>query len=137
MADGATVVYAGSNQGACTRVWAVVKTPKLPNLGMEGMVSGNGRRARSCKRASAGILFVVLAGCAGNTGAGGDPGPQALSGGDTCQSVRADLNRLDKEGVPALVERQSSGQKLSGAQKDKADLYNRLLNKYLGARCHV
>ncbi|MDH4981648.1 hypothetical protein [Hyphomicrobium sp. D-2] len=60
-----------------------------------------------------------------------------MSGGDTCQSVRADLNRLDKEGVPALVERQSSGQKLSGAQKDKADLYNRLLNKYLGARCHV
>jgi hypothetical protein len=83
-------------------------------------------------------ISMLLAGCAGNTGTGsGDPGPQALSGGETCQSIRTDLNRLDKEGVPSLVERQNSGQKLPAAQKAKADLYNQLLDKYLGARCHV
>ncbi|MFN3626033.1 MAG: hypothetical protein ACK4TP_18515 [Hyphomicrobium sp.] len=81
---------------------------------------------------------MLVAGCAGNTGTGsGDPGPQALSGGETCQSIRSNLNRLDKEGVPSLVERQNSGQKLPAAQKAKADQYNQLLDKYLGARCHV
>lgn len=81
---------------------------------------------------------MLLAACAGNTGGGsGDPGPQALSGGETCQSIRADLNRLDREGVPSLVEQQNAGKKLAGPQKAKADLYNTLLDKYLGARCHV
>jgi hypothetical protein len=74
-----------------------------------------------------------LAGCAAN----GDPGASALSGGQTCQSIRADLNRLDNKGVPSLVERQNAGKNLSKSQKAQADLYNRLLNNYLGARCHV
>jgi hypothetical protein len=39
--------------------------------------------------------------------------------------------------VPAYVERQSQGKSLSAAQKSQADLYNKLLNEYLGARCHV
>jgi hypothetical protein len=81
---------------------------------------------------------LACAGCANNTtNAYGDPGPTALSGGETCQSIRADLNRLDNQGVPGLVERQNSGKKLSAQQKAQADLYNRLLNQYLGARCHV
>lgn len=103
-------------------------------------MSGNGRRAGSIGGVMAAAIAVLLAGCAGNTGSGGgsgDPGPQALSAGETCQSIRSDLNRLDKEGVPSLVERQNSGQKLPAAQKAKADLYNQLLDKYLGARCHV
>ena len=66
-----------------------------------------------------------------------DPGAQSLSGGETCQSIRTNLNRLDKEGVPSLVEQQNSGKKLGAPQKAKADLYNQLLDKYLGARCHV
>jgi hypothetical protein len=83
-------------------------------------------------------MAVVAAGCAGNTGGtGGDPGPQSLNSGESCQSIRTNLNRLDKEGVPSLVERQNSGQKLAAPQKAKADLYNQLLDKYLGARCHV
>lgn len=99
-------------------------------------MSGNGRRARAFGGAVAGIIGMLLAGCAGNTG-GGDPGPQSLSGGETCQSIRSNLNRLDREGVPSLVEQQNSGKKLGAAQKAKADLYNQLLDKYLGARCHV
>lgn len=101
-------------------------------------MSGSGRRAINLSGAMA-VTAVLLAGCAGNTGtgSGGDPGPQALSGGETCQSIRSNLNKLDKEGVPSLVERQNSGQKLPAAQKAKADLYNQLLDKYLGARCHV
>lgn len=80
---------------------------------------------------------LLLAGCAGNTSGNGDPGAQALSAGETCESIRSNLNKLDKEGVPNLVEKQNSGQKLPAAQKAKADLYNQLLDKYLGARCHV
>jgi predicted small secreted protein len=103
-------------------------------------VSGNRRRANNLGGVIAVAASALLAGCAGNTGTGagnGDPGAQALSAGETCQSIRSDLNRLDKEGVPSLVERQSSGQKLAAPQKAKADLYNQLLDKYLGARCHV
>jgi len=101
-------------------------------------VSVSRRRANILGGAVAVAASVLLAGCAGNTGTGsGDPGPQALSGGETCQSIRSNLNKLDKEGVPSLVERQNSGQKLPAAQKAKADLYNQLLDKYLGARCHV
>jgi hypothetical protein len=91
--------------------------------------------ARAFKGLAAAVLALALAGCAGN--ANSDPGATALSAGETCPSIRSDLSRLDKEGVPALVERQNAGQKLSAAQKAKADLYNRLLDKYLGARCHV
>ena len=60
-----------------------------------------------------------------------------MSGGETCQSIRTNLNKLDTQGVPSLVEQQTSGKKLGAPQKAKADLYNQLLDKYLGARCHV
>jgi hypothetical protein len=84
-----------------------------------------------------GLAALTLAGCAANGDSGGDPGPTALSAGESCQSIRTNLNKLDSEGVPALVERQNAGKKMSAAQKAQADLYNRLLNQYLGARCHV
>ncbi len=101
-------------------------------------MSATVRSARAFGRVSAGILALACAGCAASgSGSGGDPGPTTLSGGETCQSVRANLNKLDSQGVPALVERQNAGKKMSPAQKAQADLYNRLLNQYLGARCHV
>ena len=99
----------------------------------EGIVLGNSRNARAFKGMAAGVLALASAGCAAN----GNTGPAALSGGENCQSIRSNLNRLDNQGVPALVERQNSGKKLSPAQKAQADLYNRLLDQYLGARCHV
>ena len=35
-----------------------------------------------------------------------------------------------------LPQLHDGGQKLSAADKAQADLYNKLLDKYLGARCH-
>lgn len=95
----------------------------------------------SIMRAYAGIVGVVvitaaLQGCGGASG-GGDPGARPLPMGQSCQSIRGELNSLDSRGVPALIERASSGGSLSAPQKALADRYNQLLNQYLGARCHV
>ena len=73
---------------------------------------------------------ILVAGCA--TEGGG-----AVGGTENCLAIKAQLNKLDAKGVPAFVEAQSQGRKLAPAQKADADTYNRLLNEYLGARCHV
>jgi hypothetical protein len=95
------------------------------------MVSTTASKARAFSYLASGLLAVLLAGCAADGGA-----PPALSGGQTCKSIFAELTRLDKEGVENIIQRQTAGQKLPPAQKAKADLYNKLLNEYLGARCH-
>lgn len=84
-------------------------------------------------------LTVLLQGCGGASGgsSSGDPGARPLPAGETCQSIRGELNRLDSRGVPAQVERASGGGKLTPAQRSDVDKYNDLLNQYLGARCHV
>jgi hypothetical protein len=102
----------------------------------EGVVAAGGSTARSFGRLAVCALALGLAGCA-NSNANGDPGPTTLSSGETCESIRANLTKMDRGGVPALVERQSAGKSMSAAQKGQADLYNKLLNEYLGARCHV
>jgi hypothetical protein len=103
-------------------------------------VAAGGSTARSARRLAVCALTLMqalaLAGCA-NGNANGDPGPSALSAGETCESIRANLTKMDRSGVPALVERQNAGKSMSAAQKGQADLYNKLLNEYLGARCHV
>lgn len=82
------------------------------------------------------VAFAAgLSGCGG--AAGGDPGAKSLPMGQSCQSIRGELNRLDSRGVPNLVEKASNGGKLSDGQRAEADNYNRLLGQYLGARCHV
>ena len=104
------------------------------------MISARGKSARALKAAFAGFVVLACAGCAAansNNSTPGDPGPTALADGETCESIRANLNKLDSQGVPALIERENSGKKLSPGQKQQADLYNKLLNQYLGARCHV
>ena len=77
---------------------------------------------------------LALAGCEG--GIGGDPGAQALPAGQSCQSLRAELNRMDSQGAQSKVERVQAG-KGDAAAKAMADRYNQVLNQYLGARCHV
>jgi|SRR5688572_8394159 hypothetical protein len=80
---------------------------------------------------------AVLAGGCASGGGGGGPTSKALANGETCSSVKSQLNKLDARGVPASVQAQAAGKKISAQQKADADLYNRLLNDYLGARCHV
>lgn len=81
------------------------------------------------------VTAAALAGCGGASG--GDPGAKPLPMGQSCGSIRGELNRLDAKGVPTLVERASAGGKLNPAQQADVDSYNSLLNQYLGARCHV
>jgi hypothetical protein len=81
-------------------------------------------------------LTSTLQGC-GGAGAGGDPGASHLPMGESCQTIRGELNKMDSRGVPSLVEKASNGGKLSAGQKSDADNYNRLLGQYLSARCHV
>jgi hypothetical protein len=82
-------------------------------------------------------LALALVGCSsGNSNNGGDPGARALPPGMSCQSLRADLNRMDSQGAQSKVEAASQG-KGSAEGKAVADRYNTLLNHYLGARCHV
>lgn len=80
---------------------------------------------------------AVLAGGCASGGGGGGPGGKALASGESCGSIKSQLNKLDAKGVPASVQAQAAGKKISAQQKADADLYNRLLNDYLGARCHV
>jgi hypothetical protein len=60
-----------------------------------------------------------------------------LASGQSCGSIRQDLNRLDAKGTQGKVEAASAGRKLSPAAQADVDRYNMLLNQYLGARCHV
>lgn len=57
--------------------------------------------------------------------------------GYSCQSVRAELNRLDAKGIRPKVEAASAGRSMSESAQADVDRYNYLLNVYLGARCHV
>ncbi len=79
---------------------------------------------------------LTFAGCAEKSSVGGDPGARALPPGQSCQSVRAELNKMDAQGAQSKVERVTQG-KGDAASIAIADRYNSLLNQYLGARCHV
>ena len=82
-----------------------------------------------------GCVVLAIAGCAGGGGGGGgDPGAMAMPAGQSCQSVRAELNRLDAKGVRGKVESSTSR---GGKGDGDVERYNQLLNLYLGARCHV
>lgn len=83
-----------------------------------------------------GLMGLGLAGCSSGGATNGDPGAQALPAGMTCQSVRADLNKMDSQGAQSKVEAASQG-KGSPEAKAVAARYNQLLNYYLGARCHT
>lgn len=84
-----------------------------------------------------GVAAFILAGCeTSGSGPGGDPGAKPLPAGQSCQSLRAELNKMDSQGAQSKVERASRG-KVDPATQAVADRYNALLNQYLGARCHA
>lgn len=89
------------------------------------------------RRAAVLGMAAALAGCASDAGPYGDPGARPMPAGYSCQSVRAELNRLDAKGIRPKVEAASTGQKLAPQAQADVDRYNYLLNVYLGARCHV
>jgi hypothetical protein len=82
-------------------------------------------------------LLVMLGGCAGGGTSNDNPSAHALPAGQSCQSVRAELDKLDAKGTRAKVEAAGRGQNLSPQARADVDRYNDLLNAYLGARCHV
>ena len=91
----------------------------------------------SLKHLVAAAVMAALAGCAEGGGGYGDPGASPLASGQSCGSIRQELDQLDRRGTQGKVEAASQGKKL--APKDKADVdrYNSLLNQYLCARCHA
>ncbi|MEO1207448.1 MAG: hypothetical protein AAFV45_14070 [Pseudomonadota bacterium] len=91
-----------------------------------------------CRVGIAAVMAVMLAACASDGGGGGG-GPYAkpLASGQSCGAIRSELRRLDNRGVPSKVERLNAGKSLSSKDRQLAQRYNKLLNDYLGARCHV
>ena len=69
------------------------------------------------------LIAAGLAGCA-NASSNGDPGAKPLPAGQSCQNLKAELDRMVNKGI-------------QGAAKAESDRYNQLLGLYLGARCHV
>ena len=92
--------------------------------------------SRTIAHLAAGLALAVIAGCADGESFG-DPGAMPLAAGQSCGSVRQELDTLDRKGTQAKVEAASQGKKLAPRDKADVDRYNSLLNQYLGARCHV
>lgn len=82
-----------------------------------------------------GMYAAIVAGCASDNG--GDPGALALPSGQNCKSTLSELKRMDRQGVPSKIERANAGKKISAKDRAAVDRYNKLLNQYLGARCHA
>src|SRR5438105_77370 len=113
----------------------MVVSAKIRCSGMkEAFVARTMSTALKCLAVAAAV--AVLAGCADGDGYG-DPGATPLAGGQSCGSIRAELDRLDKKGTQSKVEAASQGKKLPPGSQADVDRYNYLLNQYLGARCHV
>lgn len=103
---------------------------------MHTAISGSmrGSRIRACGVSVAAAL--LLAACAGDSQQPGSV-TAALPDGKSCQQLRGEIDRLDSRGVPAKIDQANAGKKLSAANQADVDQYNRLLQQYLGARCHL
>jgi len=86
---------------------------------------------------AAAVAIASLGGCADGEGFSGDPGAAPLASGQSCGTIRQELDALDRKGTQAKVEAASAGKKLAPKDKGDVDRYNTLLNQYLGARCHA
>jgi len=92
--------------------------------------------SRTIVSLTAAAAIATLAGCADGEGFG-DPGAAPLASGQSCGTIRQELDQLDRRGTQAKVEAASAGKKLAPKDKGDVDRYNSLLNQYLGARCHA
>lgn len=83
-----------------------------------------------------GVAALLVSACAQGS-SGGDPGARPLPPGSSCQTIRAEMDKLISRGVQPKVEALSSGRKMSPGDRADAERYNALLAQYLGARCHM
>ncbi len=71
---------------------------------------------RSLGRIAVMSVAVLATGCA-------TTGGQGLTSSSSCRSLKQQINRIAAKGLPPR-------------NKKDSDTYNRLLNDYLGSRCH-
>lgn len=85
-------------------------------------------------KAAAGLLAAaLLAACSGTEQQGGPGGPMLADG--TCAQLRADLNSMDKRGVPGMIDARNNGKKYGPQQDAEISRYNQVLDQYLGGQC--
>jgi hypothetical protein len=101
---------------------------------LEVMVTMTDARTAGISLVALIAVGLTISGCANG---GGPPSAMAMPSGQTCQSVRAELSRLDAKGIQSKYDALNRGQRLSPAAQAEVDRYNQLLNQYLGAQCHV
>lgn len=80
-------------------------------------------------------MTAMLAACASDSQTGNQKAMAADA--KSCAQVRSEIDRLDARGVPSRIEAANQGKKLSAGQRAEVDEYNRLLQQYLGGRCHL
>ena len=78
------------------------------------------------------LMAVALAACSGTDGPQG-PGPMLAD--NACAQLRADLNSMDKRGVPGMIDARNNGKKFAPAQDGEINRYNQVLDQYLGGQC--
>jgi hypothetical protein len=101
---------------------------------MRSIVSGLASRWQRALLAAALPGLLTLSGCASDN----SPSVKgAVRDNASCRETRRELDRLDARGVPAQIEAANAGKKLSSKQQANVDRYNRLLQVYLGSRCHL
>lgn len=87
------------------------------------------------------MLFAVFASALALSACASDneptPNNARVRDNGSCKETRRELDRLDAKGVPAWIEAANSGKKLGNSQRADVDRYNRLLQDYLGTRCHL
>ena len=83
----------------------------------------------------AALAAILALGACASADAGGQR--VGFSGGGSCQTVRAELNKLDARGTGPKVEAANAGKKLSPRDQEDVRRYNVLLEQYLGNQCHV
>jgi hypothetical protein len=77
------------------------------------------------------IVAAALAACSGTDG----PQQPAMLADNTCAQLRADLNSMDKRGVPGMIDARNNGKKYGAQQDAEISRYNQVLDQYLGGQC--
>ena len=76
-------------------------------------------------------IAAALSACSGTEG---PQQPPMLADG-ACSQLRADLNAMDKRGVPSMIDARNNGKKYGPAQDAEINRYNQVLDQYLGGQC--